>query len=49
MPANLSDIVFNLKGQTELTKRDQMFWNTSEVEMKFSFEREWIKAVRRAR
>ena len=26
-----------------------MFWNTSEVEMKFSFEREWIKAVRRAR
>ena len=49
MAANLSDIVFDLKGQTELTERGKKFWNTNEVEMKFSFEREWIKAVRRAR
>ena len=49
MAANLSDVVFNLKGQTELTGRGQNFWNTSEVEMKFSFKHEWIKAVRRAR
>ena len=49
MAAKLSDIVFDLKGQTELTERGKKFWNTNEVEMKFSFEREWIKAVRRAR
>ena len=49
MPANLSDIVFNLKDQTEFTERGQKFWNTREVEMKFSFERECIKAVSWAR
>jgi len=49
MAANISDIVFDLKGQTELTERGKKFWNNNEVEMKFSFEREWIKAVRRAR
>ena len=43
MAANLTDVVFNLKGQTELTERGQNIWNTSKVEMKFSFEREWIK------
>ena len=48
MPPNLSNIVFNLKSQTELQKGAKN-WNTSEVERKFSFEREWIKAVRRAR
>ena len=49
MAANLSDIVFDLKGHTELTEREKKLWNSNEVEMKFSFEREWIKAVRRAR
>ena len=49
MPANLSDIVFNLKDQTEFTERGQKFWNTREVEMKFSFKRECIKAVSWAR
>ena len=49
MAANLSDIVFDLKDQTELIREGEKFWNTNEVEMKFSFEREWTKAVRRAR
>ena len=49
IPANFCDVVFYLKGQTEVTERGQKFWNTSEVEMKVSFEREWIKAVRRAK
>ena len=44
----MSDIVFDLEGQTELTERGKKFWNNNEVEMKFSYEREWIKAVRRA-
>ena len=29
-------------------ERGEKFWNTSVVEMKFSVEREWIKAVRKA-
>ena len=45
----MSDIVFDLKGQTELTERGKKFGNNSEVEMKFSLESEWIKAIRRAR
>ena len=49
MAANMSDIVFDLKGQTEATERGKKFWNNNEVEMKFSFQREWIKEVRRAR
>lgn len=40
MAANVSDMVFNLQGQTELTERGKKFWKTSEVEMNFSFERE---------
>lgn len=35
MPANVSDIVFDLKGQTEATERGKKFWNNNEVEMKF--------------
>ena len=46
---NLSEVIFDLRGQTGLSERGNKFWNTSEVEMKFPFEREWIKAVRRAR
>ena len=44
----MSDIVLDLKVQTELIE-GKKFWNNNEVELKFSFEREWIKAVRRAR
>jgi len=36
-------------GELERTGRVQKFGNTSEVEMKFSFEREWIKVVSWAR
>ena len=45
----MSDIIFDLKGQTEVTERGKNFGIIYEVEMKFSFEREWKKAVRRAR
>ena len=45
----MSDLVFDLKGQTELRERGERFWNNNEEEMKFSFEHEWLKAVRRAR
>ena len=45
----MSDLVFDLKGQTELRERGERFLNNSEEEMKFSFEREWLKAVRRTR
>ena len=47
MAANSSEVVFDLRGQTDFSERGKTFWNTSELELKFSFEREWIKAVRR--
>ena len=40
---------FERPNQTEFTERGERFWNNNEEEMKFSFEREWLKAVRRAR
>ena len=49
MAANLSEVVFDLRGQTDFSERGKTFWNASELELKFSFEREWIKAVRRAK
>ena len=49
MAANLSEVVFDLRGQTDFSERGKTFWNTSELELKFSFEREWIKAVRQAK
>jgi len=49
MAVDLSEIVFDFKGKASETERSDKFWNVNEVEMKFSFEREWIKAVRRAR
>ena len=49
MAANLSVVVFDLRGQTHFSERGKTFWNASVLELKFSFEREWIKAVRRAK
>ena len=49
MAANLSEVVFDLRGQTDFSERGKTFWNASELELKFSFEREWMKAVRRAK
>ena len=49
MAANLSVVVFDLRDQTHFSERGKTFWNASELELKFSFEREWIKAVRRAK
>ena len=49
MAANLSEVVFDLRGQTDFSERGKTFWNASELELKFSFEREWIKAVRQAK
>ena len=31
------------------SERGNSFWNVSKVEMKFSVERQWIKAVRKAK
>ena len=49
MVADLREIVIDLRGNTENTEREKKFWNVNEVEMKSTFEREWIKAIRRAR
>ena len=49
MAANSSEVVFDLRGQTDFSERGKTFWNTGELELKFSFERGWIKAVRRAK
>jgi len=49
MAANTSDIALDFKGRTKFTERGKKFWNNHEVETKFLFEREWIKAVRRTR
>ena len=49
MAADLREIVIDLRGNTENTERVKKFWNVNEVEMKSTFEREWIKAIRRAR
>ena len=49
MAANLREVIIHLKGETGSTEREKKFWNVNKVEMKFSFERKWIKTVRRAR
>lgn len=38
----------NLRCFSESSERGDKFWNTSLTEMKFSVERQWIQAVRRA-
>ena len=38
----------NLRCFSESSERGDQFWNTSVTEMKFSVERQWIKAVRKA-
>ena len=42
------DLVLNLQSSGD-SERGHLFWNTSSVEMKFSVERKWIKAVRKAK
>ena len=42
------DLVLNLQSSGD-SERGHLFWNTSSVEMKFSVERQWIKAVRKAK
>ena len=49
MAADLREIVIDLRGNTENTERVKKFWNVNEGEIKSTFEREWIKAIRRAR
>ena len=42
------DLVLNLQSSGD-SESGHLFWNTSSVEMKFSVERQWIKAVRKAK
>ena len=42
------DLVLNLQSSGD-SEGGHLFWNTSSVEMKFSVERQWIKAVRKAK
>ena len=41
--------MLDLRGRSTATDRGSTFWNTSVIEMKFSFERSWIKSVRSAK
>ena len=43
-----SDLVLNLQSCDE-SERGKAFWNSSLVQMKFSVERQWLKAVRKAK
>lgn len=43
-----SSIIIDLKASKDDEKRCEKFWNNSMFEMKFSVEREWIKAVTKA-
>jgi len=38
----------DLRGNFEGTERGEKFWNRHELEMKFTFERAWIRSVRNA-
>ena len=46
---NNGGLVLDLKVSKKGDERGQTFWNTSVSEMKFSVEKEWIKAVRKAK
>ena len=46
---NNGGLVLDLKVSKKGNERGQTFWNTSVSEMKFSVEKEWIKAVRKAK
>ena len=45
----MREIIFDLYGNSGNTEREKKFWNRNKVEMKFTFEWQWIKAVKRAR
>ena len=47
--ARAREVIFDLYGNSANTEREKNFWNRNKVEMKFTFERQWIKAVKRAR
>ena len=49
MASKRDELCVDLKAINGDAERDEKFWNTSVVEMKFSVEREWIKAVRKAK
>ena len=49
MAAGGREIIFDLYGNSGNTEREKKFWNRNKVEMKFTFEWQWIKAVKRAR
>ena len=46
---NNDGLVLDLKASKKGGERGQTFWNTSVSQMKFSVEKEWIKAVRKAK
>lgn len=44
-----SSLMLDLKASKQDEERGKTFWHTSVVEMKFTVEKEWIKAVRKAK
>ncbi|PFX29268.1 hypothetical protein AWC38_SpisGene5981 [Stylophora pistillata] len=48
MPRESCDLDLDLRA-SDGSERGKSFWNVSQVEMKFSVERQWIKAVRKAK
>ena len=49
MAARGREVIFDLYGNSANTEREKKFWNRNKVEMKFTLQRQWIKAVKRAR
>ena len=49
MAAQLERSNLDLKANKARSEREDKFWNTSTVEMKFSLEKVWLKAVRFAK
>lgn len=42
-------VQLDLRAKNDRSEREDLFWNTSTVEMKFSVEKVWIKSVRKAK
>lgn len=49
MENNMNLTMLDLAASKQDEERDERFWNTSVVKMKFTVEKEWIKAVRKAK
>ena len=49
MATESSQKQLDLRVSADASERGETFWNVSQVEMKFSVERDWIRAVRGAR